>query len=90
MDASHVYVSALALCCFYSHISTRTFRGALTASLDSCVDKECPFSGVTKSGGVWRKVSESDAGSEGFVLSLRQPGVGGIAPGCKVNVGNVV
>ena len=24
-------------------------------------DKECPFSGVTKSGGVWRKVPESDA-----------------------------
>ena len=26
-------------------------------------DKECPFSGVTESGGVWRKVSESDARS---------------------------
>ena len=26
-------------------------------------DKECPFSGVTKSGGVWRKVPESDARS---------------------------
>ena len=26
-------------------------------------DKECPFSGVTKSGRVWRKVPESDAGS---------------------------
>ena len=25
--------------------------------------KECPFSGVTKSGGVWRKVPESDARS---------------------------
>ena len=25
--------------------------------------KECPFSGVTKSGRVWRKVSESGAGS---------------------------
>ena len=24
-------------------------------------DKECPFSGVTKSGRVWRKVLESDA-----------------------------
>ena len=24
-------------------------------------DKECPFSGVTKSGRVWRKVPESDA-----------------------------
>ena len=26
-------------------------------------DKECPFSGVTKSGRVWRKVPESDDGS---------------------------
>ena len=26
-------------------------------------DKECPFSGVTKSGSVWRKVPESDAWS---------------------------
>ena len=26
-------------------------------------DKECPFSGVTKSGIVWRKVPESDARS---------------------------
>ena len=26
-------------------------------------DKECPFSGVTKSGRVWRKVSENDARS---------------------------
>ena len=35
MDASHVYVRALALGCFYRRISTRTFRRALTASLDS-------------------------------------------------------
>ena len=28
-----------------------------------CGDKECPFSGVTKSGRVWRKVLESDAQS---------------------------
>ena len=26
-------------------------------------DKECPFNGVTKSGRVWRKLPESDAGS---------------------------
>ena len=38
VDASHVYVRALALGCFYSHISTRTFRRALTASVDSCVE----------------------------------------------------
>ena len=28
-----------------------------------CGDKECPFSGVTKSGRVWRKVPESGAHS---------------------------
>ena len=47
MNASSVYVRAWALGCFYSHISTRTFRRALTASLDR----------------VWRKVPESDARS---------------------------
>ena len=35
---SHVYVGALALGCFYSHISTGTFQRALTASLDSCAE----------------------------------------------------
>ena len=38
VDAPHVYVRAWALGCFYSHISTRTFRRALTASVDSCVE----------------------------------------------------
>ena len=32
-------------------------------------DKECPFSGVTKSGRVWRKVPESDALSVGRCLT---------------------
>ena len=32
-------------------------------------DKECPFSGVTKSGRVWRKVPESDARSVGQSVS---------------------
>ena len=31
-------------------------------------DKKCPFSGVTKSGRVWRKVPESDARSVGLSL----------------------
>ena len=41
------------------------FRRALTASVDSCAEdgKECHFSGVTRSGRVWSKVPESDAGS---------------------------
>ena len=38
VDAYRVYVRALALGCFYSHINTRTFRRALTASLDSCAE----------------------------------------------------
>ena len=38
VDASHVYVHALALGCFYSYISTGTFWGVLTASLDSWAD----------------------------------------------------
>ena len=38
VDASRVYVRAWALGCFCSHISTRTFRRALTASLDSCAE----------------------------------------------------
>ena len=38
VDASHVYVRAWVLGCFYSHISTQTFRRALTASVDSCAE----------------------------------------------------
>ena len=33
-------------------------------------DKECPFSGVTKSGRVWRKVPESEAQSVGQAFTL--------------------
>ena len=65
MDASHVHVRALALGCFYSHISTRTVRRALTVGGQLRGDKECPFSGVTKSGRVWRKVPQSDVRSVG-------------------------
>ena len=52
--------------------STQTFRWALTASLDSCAEIkiECPFSGVTKSVRVWRKVPESDARSVQIALSF--------------------
>ena len=75
VDASHVYMHAWALGCFYSHISTRTFRRALTSSVESCTEIkiECPFSGVTKSGRVWRKVSESNARSVAPVLSACGP-----------------
>ena len=47
-----------------------TIRRALTASLDSCAEIkiECPFSGVTKSGRVGRKVPESDARRVSWLL----------------------
>ena len=63
---------AWALCWFHSLISTQTFQRALTASVDSCAEiKKCPFSGVTNSVRVWRKVPESDARSEvGDMLSV--------------------
>ena len=35
-------------------------------------DKESPFSGVSKSGRVWRKVPERDAGSVPLVVTLTQ------------------
>ena len=58
VDASHVYVRAWALGYFYSHISTRTFRRALTASVDSCAEiKSAPSVGR-----VWRKVPETVLG----------------------------
>ena len=38
VDASHVYMRALALGCFCSHVSTRTFRRAPTTSVDSCAE----------------------------------------------------
>ena len=34
-------------------------------------DKECPFTGVTKSGRVWRKVPESDARSVRTYVSTK-------------------
>ena len=38
VDASHVYMRALALSCFYSHISSGTFWRVLTALVDSCAE----------------------------------------------------
>ena len=69
MDAPHVYVRAWALVCFYSNISTQTFRRALTASVDSYVEIECPFNGVTESGRV-----EEGAGKRcrSFASSIEQ------------------
>ena len=38
--------------------------------------KECPFSGVTSSGRIWRKVPQSDAGSVTWWLTARQKRLG--------------
>ena len=69
MDASHVYVRAWALGCFHS-LSTNLSEGADRVGGQLGGDKEYPFSGVNKSGRVWRKVSESDTRSEGGLVPL--------------------
>ena len=68
-DVPHVYVRAWTLCCFHSLIGTPTFWRVL---VDGCAEikTECPFSGRTNSGRVWRKVPESDARSLGAALGL--------------------
>ena len=63
VDASHVYVCAWALGCFQSYQYPYLSEGADRVGGQLRGDKEGPFSGVTKSGRVWRKVPESDARS---------------------------
>ena len=55
VDVSHVYVRALALGCFYSHISTRTFRRALTVSVDSCAEIK---SALQWRNSIWQSLEE--------------------------------
>ena len=64
MNASHVYVRALALSCFCRLPNLSEGADRVAGQLRG--DKECPFSGVTKSGRVWRKVSERDY----FLISI--------------------
>ena len=59
---------AWTLCCFHGLITI--VITILLEDAESVVGqlrgaKECPISGVTDSGRVWRKVPESDAGSVG-------------------------
>ena len=61
VDASHVYVRAWALGCFQSYPNLSEGADRVGGQLRG--DKECPFSGVTNSGRVWRRVPESDARS---------------------------
>ena len=44
-------------------------EGADRVAGQLCGDKECPFSGVTKSGRVWRKVPESGARSVIYIMT---------------------
>ena len=53
MDAPLVYVHAWALGCLYSHKYPNRSEGADRVGGQLRGDKECPFSGVTKSGRVW-------------------------------------
>ena len=74
MDAPHVYVRALALGCIpQSYQYPNLSEGADRVGGQLRGDKECPFSGVTKSGRVWRKVSESGALSVTIGFSLSVP-----------------
>ena len=73
---------AWTLCCFQSYglISNQTLRWTNSKSVDSCAEVkiECPFSGVTSSGRVWRKMPESDARRKAAMLGVwgRRPGHG--------------
>ena len=71
VDASHVYVRAWALGFFQSYQYPNLSKGADGVGGQLRGDKECPFSDITKSGRVWRKVPESDARSVSAVLSSR-------------------
>ena len=65
VDASHVYVRSRALGCFQSYQYRNLSEGAGRVGGQLRRDKERPFSGVTKSGRVWRKGPESGARSVG-------------------------
>ena len=63
--------------------STRTFRRALTASVDSCAEiksnrRNQIFSGVTKSGRVWRKCRKAMLGMCGSVLPVQERSWAGV------------
>ena len=63
MDASYVHVHTEALGYFQSYQYPNLSEGADRVAGQLRGDKECAFSGVTKSGRVWRRMPESDARS---------------------------
>ena len=70
MDAPHVYAGA----CLGARLLPQSYQypnlseGADRVGGQLRGNKESPFSGVTKSGRVWRKVPESDARSVGALV----------------------
>ena len=73
MDAPHVYVGALGaklLPQSYQYPNLSESADRVAGQLRG--DKECPFSGVTKSGRVWRKVPESGARSVASTKTFRR------------------
>ena len=72
VDALHVYVRAWALGCFQSYHYPNLSEGADRVGGQLRGDTECPFSGVTKFGRVWRKVPESDARSVAALFTSAQ------------------
>ena len=62
MDGSHVYKGTWALGGFQSYYYPNLSKGADHIGGQLHGDKECPFSGITKSGRLWRKVLESKHG----------------------------
>ena len=61
VDVSHVYICARLLPQSYQYPNLS--EGADLIGGELCGDKDCPFSGVTNSYRVWRRVPESDAQS---------------------------
>ena len=66
-NAPHVYVRARLLLWSYQYPNLSEGADRIGGQLHR--DKECPFSGVTMSGRVWRKVLESDAQTLPFPMS---------------------
>ena len=74
-STSHIYVRAWVWLLFSLIISTQTFRRALTASVHGQLrgDKECLFSGVTKSGS-----SEEGAGKRCSEYAISADSLNGV------------
>ena len=68
VNVSHVYMCARLLPQSYQYPNLS--EGADLIGRELCGDKDCPFSGVTNSYRVWRRVPESDAQSVMWCMNL--------------------